>query len=76
MTATLETEIAKLNDEQKLELIERLRMELEHSGPPVGILSEDDPRLEAELEKRLNSALTNPEQWLTLEQFKAAAGDK
>lgn len=76
MNAALETEIAKLNDEQKLQLIDRLWMDLERDGPPAGILCEDDPQLEAELEKRLNSALADPKQWLTLEQFKAAVGDK
>lgn len=76
MNATLDSEIAKLNDAQKIGLIDRLWHELEASGPPPGLLNEDDPRLEAELERRLAEAQSQPEQWLTLEQFKATFGDK
>ena len=76
MTATLETEIAKLTVEQKLGLIDLLWADLEASGLPPGILCEDDPNLEAVLEQRLRETKEHPEQWLTLEQFKASFGDK
>jgi len=76
MNATLETEIAKLTAEQKLRLIERLWADLEVTDPPPGILNEDDPNLEAELERRLQEAKAHPDQWMTLERFKASFGDK
>ena len=76
MTATLQSEIAKLSPEQKLDLIDQLWADLELSGPPAGILSEDDPKLEAILEQRLAESQAHPEKWLTLEQFKASFGDK
>ena len=76
MNAALETEIAKLTSDQKLNLIDRLWTDLDRHGPPLGVLSDDDPQLAAKLEKRLDEALTDPAQRLTLAQFKASFGDR
>jgi len=76
MSATLEAELSKLSVEQKLQLIDRLWADVEKSGLPAGIWSEDDAGLEAELQRRLREAKAHPEQWLTLEEFKRSLGDK
>jgi putative addiction module component (TIGR02574 family) len=76
MNATLETEIAKLTSDQKLNLIDRLWTDLDRHGPPRGVLSDEDPQLLAKLEKRVDEALADPTQRLTLAQFKASFGDR
>ena len=76
MNATLETEIAKLTSDKKLNLIDRLWTDLDRDVAPPGILSDDDPQLEAKLEKRLDEVLVDPAQRLTLAQFKASFGDQ
>jgi hypothetical protein len=76
MNATLETEIAKLTTDQKLNLIDRLWTDLDRDGPPPGLLSDDDPQLDAKLEKRLDEVLADPAQRMTLAQFKASFGDR
>jgi hypothetical protein len=76
MNATLESEIAKLTSEQKLTLIDRLWTDLDGDSPPPGVLSDDDPQLVAKVEKRLDEALADPAQRLTVAEFKASFGDR
>jgi len=76
MNATIETEIAKLTSDQKLNLIDRLWTDLDRHGPPHGVLSDEDPQLLAKLETRVDEALADPAQRLTLAQFKASFGDR
>lgn len=76
MTAILESELSRLSVEEKLKLIERLWADVEPLELPPGILSENDPKLEAELHRRLQYAKAHPETLMTLEQFKKSFGDK
>ena len=61
------TEIRKLRLEKKLSAA--IAADIAALGCPPGIMSEDDPNLEAELDRRWRSAKDHPEQWLTLEQL-------
>lgn len=76
MTATLKAELKKLTLVEKLALAEEIHAEIAALGKPPGILSEDDPELDAELERRWREVQEHPERLLTLEEFKASFGDK
>ena len=71
MNTTLERQVSRLNRTQKLALADRLLADAGLHAKPPGILSEDDPDLEAELNRRL--ADTRAGSWLTLEEFRAKA---
>ena len=72
--STLKAEISKLTLTQKMKLADALdaeiRTEIEAMGCPPGIMHEDDPRLPAELARRMQDA-KKPAQWLTLDQLMA-----
>ena len=72
MTLALETHIARLTKRQKLALADRLLADAGVHAKPPGILSEKDPRLDAELRRRL--ADKRPGAWLTLAEFRKKAG--
>ncbi|MBI5770718.1 MAG: hypothetical protein HZA93_23275 [Verrucomicrobia bacterium] len=68
MATVLEKEISRLTKRQKLVLADRLLADAGLHAKPPGIMSENDPGLEAELNRRL--ADRRPGAWLTLEEFR------
>ena len=73
-------EFRKLSLDQKLRIERKLQaaiaIDIAALGCPPGIMREDSPNLEAELDRRLREAQSHPEQWLTLEQFKRSVTSK
>ncbi|MES2696093.1 MAG: hypothetical protein V4773_21650 [Verrucomicrobiota bacterium] len=68
----METQLSRLNRRQKLALADRLLADAGAHAKPPGILSDDDPALEAELHRRLKE--TPASAWLSLEAFRAKTG--
>lgn len=71
MNATLKAELAKLTLVEKLALVDEIEAEIATLGCPPGIMSEDDPQLEAELERRWQELRQNPESGVNLEELDA-----
>ena len=76
MTATLKAELAKLTLVEKRALVDQIEEEIAALGRSPGLLSEDDPNLEAELDRRWEEIQAHPERSMTLGEFKASFGDK
>jgi len=76
MNSTLKAEISKLTLPEKIALVEEIEAEITALGSPPGMLHEDDPNLEAELDRRWEYAKRHPETIMTLGEFKASFGDK
>lgn len=72
MTSAFATEISRLTKRQKLALADRLLAETGVHHPPPAIRTSHDPRLPAELRRRLSEK--TPGAWLTLDEFKARHG--
>jgi hypothetical protein len=74
MSTALESHLAKLSKRQKLALAERLLADAGLHAKPPGIRSVDDPKLEAEVRRRL--ADKRPGAWLTMEEFRQRVGQR
>lgn len=71
MNATLKAELAKLTLVEKLALVDEIEAEIAALGCPPGVMSEEDPKLEAELERRWQELRQNPEGGINLEELDA-----
>ena len=73
MTPVLKAELAKLTLREKLALQSEIEAEIqaaiEAMGCPPGIMSEDDPRLAAELERRWQEIQQHPERTISWEEM-------
>lgn len=76
MNSTLKAEIAKLTLVEKIALVNEIEAEIMALGSPTGLLNEEDPGLEAELNRRWEEMKRHPERNMSLEEFKASFGDK
>jgi hypothetical protein len=76
MTRSLKSELKKLTLVEKLALLDQIEGEVAALGCPPGVMSEDDPKLGAELDRRWREIQHYPERLMTLSEFKASFGDK
>lgn len=76
MNAALDAELAKLTLIEKRALVDQIEAEIAALGRSPALLSEDDPNLEAELDRRWQEIQAHPERAMTLGEFKASFGDK